>query len=418
MPREELTLLDLAALCWARKGIVLGLSALLGIGAFAFTLLSPPIWQAKATLVMPMPETTPVNSQLAMFVGQPASSSIDVLAGIVKSHRLLKEVAAKTDSDPFKLERILRTDVNPAAGQLSLKAEDGSKERAALYLSEAIVTLDKLAKEVGLSVASRTRSEIETSLAQRRQELETAETRLSNFLARALTAPDPANPGASSEYRKAFSEARIQEQRLDRELAAERQKMSQVAKAGDLPTGIPELQPLRDQLIAKETELANAKIQFSDSSREVTTLQRQVKVLRDAVQREVAKRYQAVDQGADLRIAQLEASKLVAEWQADSLRRLADAAPREAAEASRLHREVQTLASVVNELRMQYEKARIDADVDKVRWSVLEPPYIVEPPVNKHPVRSTAFGMVTGFLLGCLIAFVQAGRHHRTVPLS
>lgn len=416
MPNDELTLFDLIEMCWAKKGVIIGATCVGLAAAVAFTVFSPARWQAKATLVMPMPETTPINSPLAAFVGQGASGTIDVLAGLAKSHRSLSEVAAKTNSDPFELDRIIRAEVDAAAGQLVLTAEDTDKAKATSYLKESIVSLDKLAKEVGLSVASRTRSEVGASLANRRAELKAAEERLSTYLSSALTAPDPANPGTSAEYRKAYAEAAINLERVERQLDANRTMAGQMANNAELPTGIPELQTLREQLIAKETELANARIHFAETSREVGTLVKQVNVLKETVRKEVTKRMQAVNEGVDARAAELEATKLVLSWQVGALKRLADAAPKEAAEAARLNREVQTLGSVVNELRMQYEKARIDADVDKVRWSVLEEPYIVEPAVNKRFARAGAFGGGLGFLIACLGVFVANGRRERKAP--
>jgi xanthine dehydrogenase YagR molybdenum-binding subunit len=76
----------------------------------------------------------------------------------------------------------------------------------------------------------------------------------------------------------------------------------------------------------------------------------------------------------------------------------------EAAEYVRLYREVQGAGEIVQTLRENFERARTEAQVDKVRWSVLDQPYLEDKPNNKNYVRNVAVGAIAGIFIGSVWA--------------
>lgn len=408
---EDLTVSDLAAILWDRKILVLTLTLVGAVAAYTYTKLSPARWQARAALLLPISEAGGGSGAIAALVGQGTTSPLNILEGIITSRKTIDRVAEKTGADPDKLKDILDAKGDAPSNQLIITAEDESSERALSYVRTSIHVMSGLTRELGLSVAMRTKEQIQTALKSKEAELANAEDALTAFQKTARTAPDPEAPYSAAAYIKAYGEAKLELQKVERQLNAARKiAESALGKPIDLPTGLPDQELLRQKLIEKENQLQVARIQFNESAREVVILRKEVQALRASLQGELSRRVRAITDGVDVRVADLEAQRILLSWQAQALKQLADIAPAEAAEATRRGREVQTLNEVVAQLRSQFEKARIEADVDKVRWSILEDPYVVKPAVNKRFFRATAFGGAFGFLLAAIWVFGAQSR--------
>lgn len=405
-PNEELTVSDLAAIIWKRKGLVTALTLFGAISAFAYTSLSAPRWQARAALLLPITESGGGGGAIAALVGQGATSPLNVLEGVVSSRKSVNRVAELTGTDPEKLEDQLSAKGDAPSNQLVITAEDGSSEKALQIVRSSIHVLTGLTKELGLSVAVRTKKEIETALESKKAELKKAEEAITAFQKAAKTVPDPEAPYSGGAYIKVYSEAKLELTKVQKQLAAAKEVATNaLGKPFDLPTGLPDQELLRQKLVDKENQLQVARIHFGENAKEVIVLRKEVEAMRDSLKSELSRRVQAISDGVDIKVAELEAQRILLTWQVQAFKQLADIAPVEAAEAIRLGREVQTLTEVVSQLRTSFEKARIDADVDKVRWTVLEDPFVVKPALNKRFVRATAFGGALGFLIAALVAF-------------
>ena len=90
--------------------------------------------------------------------------------------------------------------------------------------------------------------------------------------------------------------------------------------------------------------------------------------------------------------------------------READAAPRESLEYQRLSREVGTLSSLVSQLRVDYEQAKLESADDPNRWEILDPPTADDEPINKKYSRNVALAALGGFFLGVPFALRRAKR--------
>lgn len=418
MTSDELTVSDLLLLMWERKGTVLVVAVLGALLGFGVTTYLPARWESRASLLLPLPDTggSAGGNPLTALIGGGSASPLDILEGVLTSRKAIERIASKSGYDPEKLEDALKVRADSPKNQLNIVIEDEKPDRGRKVLAEAISALDLMTKDLGLSVASRTKKELEIALVGKQTELKAAVGRLTAFQRVAKTVPDPTTPYSAAGYLKAYSDAKIDLGKVEKSLAVARTQAGIAGSAPvELPTGSPEKDVWHDKLVEKETELQLARVHFGEKAPEVVTLREQVEVLRGRIRTEMARKLQAVNSQVDERIASLEANRQLLVWQVDVLKSLADKAPGEAAELMKLQGEVTTLTTVLGELRAQYEKVKIDADVDKVRWSILEDPYTVKPAVNKRFIRSTAIGGALGLALGAFIVFWGYSMNKRKV---
>jgi len=108
----------------------------------------------------------------------------------------------------------------------------------------------------------------------------------------------------------------------------------------------------------------------------------------------------------DSRIQLLKEKEALLNWQVNYLRGVARIAPGEAIELQGKLAELKTREAVLETVRQQYEKARIDAEVERVRWGLLTKPSISDEPINKDIPRSMSLGFVVGLFGSVLLAFV------------
>ena len=173
---------------------------------------------------------------------------------------------------------------------------------------------------------------------------------------------------------------------------------------------IPNTKPFRYKLIQLQYNLDVAQTTLGPLAPKVVALKREIDVTRQTLNEEISRYLQSVDVNLDANIATLEATRLTTKYQLDIASELAESAPREAVELARLAREVVILGDVSTNLRSKWEEAKIAADVDQVKWSVLEGPFIEDVPTNKHFVRNTAIGAIIGFLIGSVILNIRSRR--------
>lgn len=413
MAAEELTVSDLITLLWRSKGLVIGLVVTGVVIGGAFTYFSTARWQAKTTLLLPLPDSTSGSAaaNFGALIGQGSANPLDILEGVLKSREATEAVAKKAGADPDAVNECLKVNGDSPTNQLVITFESPNQEQGLAVVGAAAQELGKLAKSLGISVASRTRVQIEEALKSKNRELETAEARLTAFLQKAKTVPDPATPYSAVGYLKAYSDAEIELGKVTKQLSIVRAQAGQAyASPVEVPKATPEADQWRTQLIERETQLQLTRVHFGDMSPQVISLKEEVEVLKRQIRTEMTRKMQAVNASVEPKVAELEASRQMLQWQVDTLKLLADKAPQEAAQLMRLQREVLTLTEVVAQLRSQYEKVKLDADVEKIRWSVLEAPYIVKPAVNKRYGRAGAVGGGLGLFLGALAVLWRRGQ--------
>jgi uncharacterized protein involved in exopolysaccharide biosynthesis len=374
--------------------------------------LKPPAWRAQASLLLPFGEgDTPSAGGGAAALLMRQADPLSILRGIVVSRASLDRISKETGLPYKTLEDQLKTSISADSNQLTLSMRVNDKEQGLKVLDSAIRALGDLSRTNTISVASRQADLLRQTIQKREAELNQAEKDLLNFTRTAKTAPDPASPLSSASAVKRLKDNELALASARKQLEVERaEQKRRVAPAESIPTGIPEIEDWRKKLGEAQFQLRAAQGQLGDKNPQVVRLRFNVDAARASLQRAVQGYLQAADQSLSPELANLESRVLVLESENKALKEISDAAPSEAASLSRLSRRVEALSESVKALRIQYDMAATRAEVDRVRWSLLVPPYVDDRPVNKSLTLHVGAGTALGALLGTVVIVVRSRR--------
>jgi hypothetical protein len=233
-------------------------------------------------------------------------------------------------------------------------------------------------------MAEQQMSQLESALAKKEQEVLAAHSEFSDFQKSLKTAPDPANPLATTQYL-----ARLQQ--IESQLGLVRKKLEVARKLAakpeiknpELPSGIPDRDRFRNQIVQLEYQLQVAKIKGGPKDPAVVALEQELQVAKRNFQDQVRNYLKSIDSDTDETIAILTGEELGLQWQYDYNKALREAAPEEALEYSRQQDKVNALETARDGIRKQLEDAKLSSQVYKFVWTVLQQPYVETTPVNK-----------------------------------
>jgi hypothetical protein len=96
-------------------------------------------------------------------------------------------------------------------------------------------------------------------------------------------------------------------------------------------------------------------------------------------------------------------------WQRQTLATLAKIAPDEALDLERRVREIQAEAEALARMKSQLDAARLDAEVDRATYVMLDSPQLRDRPVNKDLPVPVGIVFLVGFGISCLLS-LRPGR--------
>lgn len=387
-----------------------GIAALVEV----YTLVIPKKYEAKATLLLTDTDKGGgLGAALAGIGGGLGGGNqadpLEILFGELQSHSALSLISAETGFTEHDLSMPALLDVKPQGmiNQLEITANTGNPEKSKGIVASAIKALAKVDSEVAVTSSQREAKYAKEAWLKKMDELQNAQLRLRQFEEASKTAPDPTSPFGSQqmllESRKLDAQLEVTTKQLD---AIRSKAVETTQGALDLPTGMPGLQTFHDQILQLETNLKLSRIQLGDRSPAVLALEQQLAVTKRQLNQEVTKYLSTIHSSLRPDLADLEVQKLVLTWQKQVAGRFAKVAPKEAEQAANLWREVDTLNLVVSQLRAQYESAVVKAEVDKVKWTVLDKPY-VRGVSNKNFVLNGLIGLFAGLLVGVMLVTFQ-----------
>ncbi|MCA1948822.1 MAG: hypothetical protein LDL55_11965, partial [Armatimonadetes bacterium] len=246
---------------------------------------------------------------------------------------------------------------------------------------------------------------LEEAIARRKEDLDAAQRELAQYVRDSRTVLDPSSPLANAEYVRRYRDAQMELAKVEQQIAAMRDSATRLGGPTlEVPSGIPEIEAWRAKTAQAEYDLKVARSQYGEEAPAVVRARQALEAARQSLRQEVGRYVQSVNQGVTQKVADLVAQRTVLQWQADTLRKLADATPEEAVEFSKKLQRVQELTASLAFLQEQYEQAKAKAEVERVRWSLLTPPYVEEKPVNKSYTRNGLIGLLLGGLAGLLVS--------------
>jgi uncharacterized protein involved in exopolysaccharide biosynthesis len=386
---------------WSRRFFVVIVAltaALIGLG---ITFALPTAWRARTVLLLP---TAPDASALSIpFMNQEADPLL-ILQGIVQSYPAQQYIAKNNGLTETQVSNDLNVTTDSGRQQLSISYETTDREFGLKVVRSAIKILDELGARTELDIASSQARVLEQAVKDKTREVEDIEAQIRKFQETTVTAPDPSSPFAGLAYVQRLRAVQMDLGTVKRQLTVAREEASrQAQKSVSVPTALASNQKWRDRLVQMEYDLRLKETQLGPEAPEVVATRRQIDVTRRQLAQEIAQEMTAVQQSLDPRLAELEARRLLLEWQEEYLVKMADIAPKESEALQRLLREASVRTEVLKQVRTQFEQERIKARVERIKWGVLAEPYIEPKPTNKQFVRNTLLGGFLGILIAALV---------------
>lgn len=412
---------------WSRRwtvAIVLFVSLACGV---AYTLFAPAVWEAKATVIFPVRQPSALGlaggdaSALSTALGGP--TPVRVYAGILESARTIDFVATGTGLsrlDVKKMSKVLDQAMeNTITVSASSKNPDLAKQVVALHLQ----AMDKINHDLNLPQAANDVEVISQRIAEEQKEIDFNEAALLEFQSKAVTAPNVTQSGTGKEstivaspsrWVSAQRELELQHARVDSEIGEIQSWSARVAEDGKtLPTPFGGAEKWRTALADLEYELRIKELSYAPTAPEVKKLKEQIAITRAQLESELSKQVKATQEGlidpssvGGNKLPGLMAERVALEAQIAAVSKLADLAPAESIELSRLLRNIATHTTILNQLEAQLQLATIQKTRDPNKWEVLDAPYIEDRPLNKSLLRNGALSLFVGFLFSLLLCLL------------
>ncbi|MCG9895587.1 MAG: hypothetical protein MH204_08950 [Fimbriimonadaceae bacterium] len=372
----------------------------------ALHFLTPPTWRAVGTILIAQRDSAP---GVASAIPGLAQDPIRILAGVLESERAKTNVSEALKIDYEDLSYVVRA--NPANGQITITKVDENREIAAQIVEKLIEQLGEIETEIGFTEADREARNLKTALEERRKVMADLELQVVAFMRSAKTSPDPDNPLAAQQYVTQLKDLQIQKASLEAQLEALKQNSIKLAQRGaKLPVdSTSDLSAWRRKLDDAVYQLNVLRISEGERSPSVMKAKETVRVAEAELQKQAARALQAANEGVDAQYLDVLARKVVVDSQIASLTPLVEKAPDEGLQLQRLRTQLDTAMGAVELAERKYETARLNADASRVKWSVLDQPYVERRPVNKSLFRTGVVFLLIGLALSALAA-AWAGR--------
>jgi len=381
-------------------------TALVGaVGALIYTVVVPAQYSAQAALLAPEAEGG-MSAQIAA-IGQQKADTVSILAGVMQSRTTLAYVAGLVNLPVRKVEKRLKIESDSLSRQVHVTFTHADPAMAKKAVEAVVEKASELDKTVGLSLAGRQAIELEKTVANKAKELKAAEDGLRQYQRGIKTFGTQEDGYTGSSYAKQLQDMDMQLQGTEKRLEAARASASMQGGTDLLPTGSPIFDGIRDELVKAQSDFEKAKATFTPAAEEYQSAKRKLDAVQTSLREEAKRHVQSVNKGVDEKVAELEGQKLVLENQIRVARSLAERAPGEAMGLQRELRKVRIAETTYTKVVEQYEQARVNAQTSKVRWTLLDPPYTLEDPINKNFIFNV---FVMGFLGAVVGVFIVTKR--------
>lgn len=422
--RDEET--PLLLILWNQKWTVMTCVLIAVAAVMAYTYFSPPVWEAKATIVFPTQTPSVLGSTgftqdsglVASLAGTP--TPLKVYKGFMESERTINFVSTKTRLSRPVVKKRRSVHDQPMESSLTVSFRDSDSKRAVAAVAAHLEALDAINNDVARPLLSDDTDVLAKKVDDQKRIVAELESRLLDFQNNAKTAPSvsvsPSGSGSivmadPARWKLQQRELEIELRKINSSLQSVTTSVTEAEFTGDaLPSHIPPAKKWRDRLVELEYQLKLKEIEYAPGSPEIKKLKEEVDATRTQLQNEVSAYIQAVqDKTIDptspsAEVPQLWTRKVGLEAQLSAVRRLATLAPEESIALGSIVRDLGIQTAVLQRVEQQYELARIQSNRDPSRWQVLDEPAIGDRPVNKDYVKMGAAAGVLGFMIGSIVA--------------
>lgn len=386
---------------WVRWPWWVGLGSLGAAAALAWTVWSPPIHRVRAQiLLLPQPES--LGTQALLLSGNTATP-LTILHGVFDSDAVVLDLSQKFQIPEARLRQMWFVRSDPVSNQIEIIADAPSAKLAQQLVDRSIQKARELEVQSAETAAGARAKQLQATLAGQMRGVTAAERNFSQLL---ISVPAPV--GGPQEAASALGsatqlEADLASRRAQRDLL--KSKLGASLSERDLPKS-GKLDDLRQSVRRLEEEQSAAQRTYGPEAPELRRVQERLDVTRDLYERELDRAKESLRQGLIAQIADIESSIASLEYRASQLANLRQAAPAASAQVASGLKRLRQAYTAASDVRARFERARVDAEVERVNWSVLTPAFAEERPINKRYVRNPLAGGALGALAGALLVFL------------
>ncbi len=392
--------------------LVIGLTVLAGLFQLVMTFVSKPIYRASATIFIPLDKQG--EGMMGLSLGLTAITPVDILMGILRSERVQAPVREATKLRQKDLDELLIINPELPRSQVRLAVTDPNEKLSMQILNETLNAFKAANREVGFSTAEIQAKYLKESIDKRKSELEAAQDALLNYVKQMKAPGDPTSPDAAGLQFRKLQDLQFQLGTVENQLSEAKQKAEAQARASiDLPTGSATSLFWRNKVKEIELEKRVAEQTYGPEAPQMKQIESRLREARALAREEASKEATAISENLTTQIAELESRRKVLVWQVAEARLVAESVPAETAELQRLYRDLRVREETYLELMKRFETSNVEAEVERVRWTILDEPYLSDEPVNKRPVRNTGIGMATGLVVSLFLATLLGMRDRR-----
>lgn len=392
--------------------LVIGLTVLAGLFQLVMTFVSKPIYRASATIFIPLDKQG--EGMMGLSLGLTAITPVDILMGILRSERVQAPVREATKLRQKDLDDLLIISPELPRSQVRLSVTWADEKLSMQILNETLNAFKAANREVGFSTAEIQAKYLRESIDKRKSELEAAQDALLNYVKQMKAPGDPTSPDAAGLQFRKLQDLQFQLGTVENQLSEAKQKAEAQARASiDLPTGSATSLFWRNKVKEIELEKRVAEQTYGPEAPQMKQIESRLREARALAREEASKEATAISENLTTQIAELESRRKVLVWQVAEARLVAESVPAETAELQRLYRDLRVREETYLELMKRFETSNVEAEVERVRWTILDEPYLSDEPVNKRPVRNTGIGMATGLVVSLFLATLLGMRDRR-----
>lgn len=354
------------------------------------------------------------------------TSPSSILAGVFSSRPMVQHVAQGLGISELEARTKYFVKLDSQTGILDVRIETADQERGIEVLKDSVQYGHELEMDAARTAASKRAIQLRAALELQKSRYEQTQQDFLKVVSN-LKSPisgDFTDVGAVAEQlRTAESNLAEAKTRLRNFLATQNRLLNDPGipkDLMDLPTASgagkitasgasPALdrsgiyEELRQDAIKKEGAWRELLKTYTPGAPEVIQAHNDYLAAKTVYDRELGRMKSELNNGLVNSIQQLRGEIQVSEYQVNELKRTYTNVPREVLAISNAERELLSTAALTANVGKQYELAKLEAESERVRWTVLSQPRVDPRPINKRYARDLAAGGVAGFLLALLI---------------
>jgi uncharacterized protein involved in exopolysaccharide biosynthesis len=390
-----------------RWPVVTGLALGGAVIAAVITMVMPPVFEAKATLIFPAGTSSGGAAGLQGLglqnvMGQ---QNMELVEGIISSRAVEDEIVAATELKRDDIRENINVSQIPGRRQVIISYHSPSKATGLKVVTEVLARLAQVEDSIGVNTSGKRLNGYRNAFDEKAQIVKELEEAVLKFQKTAKTVPTSEDEFTGMTYLKARSDLQIELAKVNKSIDAQLSAAKRLGQgaANGLPTGLERESKWRDALLEASVAVDQARAKYQPGTPQLKAAVERLDSTRKNLIEEIGKYVTSVQNGADAQMSALFAQRLVVGWQLERAEELAKVAPIEAGEYRRLLDQLRVEVKARDELKIQTDTEMIRNKVEAKIWQVLDDPYIEENPINKKFGMNIALGLIVGGLLGTIV---------------